>query len=207
MSSIAMHPLLERHEIWSGFHRYVIVALYRELKRQFPKGYESRISERSYICQPTQIFPGPQEQREGYIEICMSSNASLVTLLDVVGPANKGTDAGRRAYLATREQATNLGANLVEIDLVMHGQPMLSLPRRPEWDYTITVTRSSRPGYHLVWAASLGKSMPRFPLPLAAPDRDILIDMQSILRVVCEEPGLVSKINEVQKTQGERGHS
>ena len=72
---------------------------------------------------------------------------SPVTVIDVVSPANKLTPQGREAYLETRRRAKLRGANVVEIDLCLQGEPMLDYSREglPEWDYAVTVTRASSP--------------------------------------------------------------
>ena len=62
---------------------------------------------------------------------------------EIVG--NKLTAAGRQAYLATRRAAHGAGANLIEVDLVLQGQPTLKYSRDSQspWDYAVAVTRSA----------------------------------------------------------------
>ncbi len=53
----------------------------------------------------------------------------LVAAVELVSPANKVTPAGRRAYLEKRGECKKQGAGLVEVDLVLQGQPTLEYSR------------------------------------------------------------------------------
>src|SRR5262249_32889174 len=102
-------------------------------------------------------------------------------LLDVVSPANKTLTAARQAYLDKRQEAKGCGASLVEIDLILQGQPTLEYSRDglPDWDYAVTLTRSTQPERHEIYTATLQKKLPRFRVPLAADDRDAVLDLQT----------------------------
>jgi hypothetical protein len=74
------------------------------------------------------------------------------------------------------------GANLVEIDLVLQGQPTLDHVRdgHPDWDYAVTVARSARPEPLDLFPGNLQKALPRFHLPLARDDRDLVIELHAV---------------------------
>ena len=63
----------------------------------------------------------------------------------------------------------------------LQGQPTLEYSRDglPEWDYAVTVTRSTQPERYEIYTATLQKKLPRFRLPLASDDRDAVLDLQS----------------------------
>ena len=138
-----------------------------------------------------------EEHHEEYIEIRQRSDARLVTLVDVVSPANKASDSGRQAYLAKRREGKSAGANLVEIDLVLQGQPMLDYSREglPDWDYAVTVTRATQPDRFEIYTATLQKRLPRFRLPLASDDRDTVIDLYTIFTRSFDQGSFAAKIN------------
>src|SRR5438874_9617377 len=102
-------------------------------------------------------------------------------MVDMVSPANKRTECGRNAYLEKRREGRGAGASLVEIDLVLQGIPMLDYSREglPDWDYAVTVTRTSQPDRFEIYTATLQKRLPRFRLPLAGDDRDTVVDLQT----------------------------
>src|SRR5207253_8168140 len=121
------------------------------------------------------------EYTEEYVEIRTRTDNRLITLLEVVNPANKSTPAGRQAYLDKRKEAVLQKAAVVEIDLVMQGKPTLTYSRDglPEFDHAVSVTRSTAPDRYEIYTATIQKRLPKFKLPLAADDRDALLDLQA----------------------------
>src|SRR5262249_9179628 len=109
------------------------------------------------------------------------TDSRLVTLVELVSPANKVTRQGRAAYLDRRREGRSAGANLVEIDLVLQGQPTLEYSRDglPDWDYAITVTRSTPPERYEIYTPPRKKRLPRSRLPLAPDDRDTVLDLHT----------------------------
>jgi hypothetical protein len=181
-----MDPYFETPEIWPQFQHSFVQCLFQILLPGLVDRYEASTSERRY-----------GEQREDYIEIIQRSDKRLVTLIDVVSPANKLTTEGRTAYLSERGMRKAGGASLVEIDLTLQGQPTLEYSREnlPAWDYAVTVTRSTCPERYEIYTAMLQKRLPRFRLPLAADDRDAVLDLGAVFRRCYDESGLASRID------------
>src|SRR5205807_9538397 len=121
----------------------------------------------------------------------------LVTLVDVVSPANKVTPAGRAAYLEKRREGRGASANLVELDLVLQGPPTLEYAREnlPDWDYAVTVTRATQPERHEIYTATLQKRLPRYRLPLAADDRDTVLDLHTAFNRCYDQGGFAARID------------
>jgi hypothetical protein len=71
----------------------------------------------------------------------------------------------------------------VEIDLITQGSPTLDFSREglPEFHYAVTVTRGHVPDRYELATATVSKRLPKFKLPLAADDRDTVIDLQVAL--------------------------
>lgn len=184
-----MVPYLEDPNLWPDFHHHLVMCLYQSVLPGLGERYRSRCSQRTYADAETRT--------EEYVEIRQQSDGRLVTLIDVVSPWNKATESGRRAYLETRQAAKDAGANTVEIDLVLHGRPTLDYPRDnlPVWDYAVTVTRSTQPDRHEIYTATLNRRLPRFRLPLAADDRDTVLDLYTIFSRTFEQGGFASRID------------
>lgn len=183
-----MDPYLEDDALWPGFHHQFIMSLHQILQPSIINRYRARIKQRQYVGEHG-------EQHEDYIEIRQPRpDDRLITLIDVVSPANKLTDAGRTAYLDQRREGKNANANLVEIDLVLQGQPTLEYSRDglPEWDYAVTVTRSTQPDRYEIYISTLQKKLPRFRLPLAPDDRDTVLDLQTAF-TRCFDQGAFAK--------------
>ena len=168
-----MDPYLEECGRWSCFRQTLLKCVREMLQPKIEAHYETAVCERRYGAQG--------ELREEYLVIRRRNEESLVTVVDFVSPDNKTTPAGRDAYLNTRREAKKAGANLVEIDLVLQGQPMIDYCRDslPDWNYAVTVTRAAPPERHEIYTSTLEKRLPRFKLPLAAPDRDAVLDLQA----------------------------
>jgi hypothetical protein len=79
---------------------------------------------RAAIAEPAIVtLPIPVEQRERYIAIVSLTNRELVTVIELLSPANKRAGAdGRREYLREREQILQSTVHLVEIDLLLQGR-------------------------------------------------------------------------------------
>jgi hypothetical protein len=178
-----MDPYLEEEKLWPTFHHHFIACLYQILLPGLVDRYRARIAQRHYVTEQA-LFTSVvrEEHHEEYIEIRQRSDGRLVTLVDAVGPMNKTTKTGRQAYLEKRREAKQGGSSLVEVDLVLQGQPTLEYSRDglPDWDYAVTVTRSTQPERYEIYTATLQKRLPRFRLPLAADDRDTVLDLQAV---------------------------
>ena len=177
-----MDPYLEQDKLWPAFHHQLVACLYQILLPGLVDRYRARINQRSYFTeQPLFTSIIKEEHNEEFIEVRQRADGRLVTLIDVVSPVNKTTTQGRIAYHETRRQARAQASSVVEIDLVTQGSPMLDYAREglPDWDFSITVTRSSQPERYEIYTTTLQKKLSRFKIPLATDDRDTVLDLQS----------------------------
>ena len=175
-----MDPYLEDESLWPSFHDLLISNMQQILMPNVADRYRIRTAERRYVVSRMPAGSDVEAERcEEFLEIRDRASDRLVTILDVVSPVNKTTAAGREAYLATRRKAKEARASLVEVDLVRQGQPTLQYSRDglPVWDYAVTVTRSAKPETYEIYTATLQKRLPKFRLPLAADDRDAVLDL------------------------------
>ena len=193
-----MDPYLESDNLWPSFQHHFVNCLYQVLLPGLVDRYKARVHQRNYVSEQA-LFTSVvrEEQHEEYIEIRQRKEAKLVTLVEVVSPANKTTPEGRQAYLDKRREGRTLSANLVEIDLVLQGQPLLDYSRDglPDWDYAVTVTRAHQPERYEIYTATLQKRLPRFRLPLASDDRDTVVDLQAVFTRCYDQADFASKID------------
>jgi hypothetical protein len=193
-----MDPYLEDEKVWPVFQHQLVLCLYQILLPGLVDRYRARIGQRHYVTEQA-LFTSVvrEEHQEEFVEIRQRCDGRLVTLVDVVSPSNKTTDAGRQAYLAKRTEAKAGGANLVEIDLVLQGQPTLEYSRDglPDWDYAVTVTRAAQSERHEIYSATLQKRLPRFRLPLAADDRDTVLDLHASFTRCYDQGGFAAQID------------
>jgi len=193
-----MDPFLEDEKLWPSFQHQLVNCLYQILLPGLVDRYRARVGQRHYATEQA-LFTSVvrEEHHEEYIEIRQRTDGRLITLVDVVSPANKTTTQGRQSYLDKRREGRSAGSNLVEIDLVLQGQPMLDYSRDglPDWDYAVTVTRSTQPERYEIYTATLQKRLPRFRLPLAADDRDTVLDLHAACARAYDQGNFAGKID------------
>jgi hypothetical protein len=193
-----MDPYLEDPQIWPTFHHDLVLSLYQILLPGLVDRYRARINQRHYVTEQALFTSVVREQhREDFIEIRHRGDGRLITLLEVVSPTNKTSATGRQVYLDRRKAGKASGANLVEIDLVLQGQPTLEYSREglPDWNYAVTVTRTTQAERFEIYTATLKKRLPRFRLPLAADDRDTVLDLHGAFNRCFDQGGFAEKIN------------
>lgn len=193
-----MDPYLEDPKRWPEFHHELVTALYQTLLPGLVDRYRARICSRCYISE-TPLFTSviKEDHAEEYIEIRARTDGRLVTLVEVVCPANKCLAAGRDAYLNTRSHAVRQRSAIVEMDLLTQGKPMLDYNRDglPEHHYTVTVTRGASPDRFEIYTATIPKRLPKFKLPLASDDRDTVLDLQLAFIRAYDQGGFTQKID------------
>src|SRR5262249_53109024 len=154
--------------------------------------YRAHVCQRRYTTEQA-LFTSiiREEHMEEYIEIRQRNDGRVITLVDVVSPSNKLTRQGRQAYLDKRGEGKTAGAGLGEMDLRLQGEPPLEYSRdgRPAWEYAVTVTRPTQPDPSEIYTSTLQKRLPRFRLPLAADDRDTVLDLHTVFTRAYEQGG------------------
>jgi hypothetical protein len=193
-----MNPYLEDAALWPFFHQQLITSLYQMLLPGLVDRYRARLVPRVYVCEmPLFTSVVREEHREETIEIRHRGDGRLVTLIDVVSPANKTTESGRQAFLQRFRAARGEQATVTEIDLVLQGTPVIKYASEDgsSRDYAVVVTRASQPNRPEVYPGALQKRLPKFRLPMAGDDKDTIIDLHSVFLRGLEQGGFAEKID------------
>src|SRR5262245_11804196 len=192
-----MDPYLEDANLWPAFHHQLVLGLYQILLPGLVDRYRAQIMPRSSTAEGIDSPTGQQACLKERLEIRERNGRRLVTLIDVVSPADKLIESSRRACLESRREARDLGANIIEIDLVLQGRPLFEYSREglPEWDYAVTVCRATQPERYEIYTSTLAKRLPRFRVPLASDDRDTVLDLQATFTRYYDQGGFASKID------------
>lgn len=132
-------------------------------------------------------IPEPVERREAYLVLRHLPDAEVVTVVELLSPANKRRGGeGFNAYREKRSAILRSPTHLVEIDLLLHGTPPPLEPEIPG-DYRITVSRSQRrPGVE-VYSWPVLQPMPVVPIPLRHGDDDIRLNVQAVFAQVYDQ--------------------
>lgn len=139
--------------------------------------------------------PMPEEFREGYLEIIDIANQEVVTVIEILSPANKRPGQGREIYEAKREKIFGSRTHFVEIDLLRGGEPLPVFANNLEASYRILVSRRNQRPLADLYLFNLQHSIPSFPLPLRSEDQEPLIDLQTLMNTVYERAGYDFTIN------------
>jgi hypothetical protein len=138
---------------------------------------------------PVQVrIPAQEVRRVSFLEVRDRLGRDLITLVELLSPANKRGGADREQYIAKRERLLQTTAHFVEIDLLRGGRPM-PLENRPRCDYSVLVSRAEARPRAGFWPIRLRQRLPVIPIPLLPGDLDAKIDLQEILDHVYDATG------------------
>ena len=121
----------------------------------------------------------PQRERQRYIEIYDYPEQTLVAVIEVLSPTNKRS-RGRDEYLTKRDSLLNQEVHLIELDLLVGGQRLPVAEPLPADDYYAFVARADRRPYCDVYHWSVRQPLPAIPIPLKAPDPDLIVELQPV---------------------------
>jgi hypothetical protein len=130
-----------------------------------------------------------EQKRETFLTIRRTGEKAVITVLELLSPDNKRRGAkGRRLYLRKRNLVLDSRTNLVELDLLRGGQRLPMCDPLPAAQYYALVSRAGHAEAD-VYAWNLGDPLPPVPIPLAAGDGDVLLDLQQVFTTVYDRAG------------------
>jgi hypothetical protein len=135
-----------------------------------------------------------EEVRESWIEIRHRPDHSLVAVLELLSPTNKRGEH-RSKYLAKRRTVLRHHVHLVELDFLLDGDPIVPPYEYPPGDCFALVARGDRPGLCEVRAWSVRDRLPELPIPLKAPDLDVVVDLQATFERAFDQGGYADSID------------
>ncbi|MBI3960770.1 MAG: DUF4058 family protein [Chloroflexi bacterium] len=134
--------------------------------------------------EPVTIEMLEEERRVPFIEIISREFGDVVTLIEVLSPANK-TGAGREQYLHKQRDILYSQVNLVEIDLLGDGRATTlarnaPIAETPYWRYIVSISRGALRGRLEAYPISLRDRLPRCRIPLRPEDEDAVLDLPAV---------------------------
>ncbi len=115
-----------------------------------------------------------------YLVIRDREGRDLVTVVELLSPANKYAGPDREQYLGKRNEVLRSRAHLVEIDL-LRGGPRMPPDDLPTCDYCAVVSRVEERPRAGVWPWRLRDPIPAIPIPLRAGDPDAALDLKAVI--------------------------
>ena len=125
-------------------------------------------------------LPIPDIERETYLEI-RDQDDRVVTVLEILSPANKVAGKGRDLCQRKRSRLLNSRTHLVEIDLLRAGQPMEMHGDYAPSHYRILVSREAKRPRAELYYFNVGDLIPDFPLPLQPDEAEPVVALNQLL--------------------------
>jgi hypothetical protein len=139
------------------------------------------------FAEPLRIGVPDEPATEGYIEIIdKRAGRRVVTVLEVLSPANKIPGTGLNLYRKKQQACVQSAVNLVEIDLLRIGRWVLAIPepwvpRSYRTTYRVCVTRAKANHRWEVYRVPLRERLPTIRVPLRPSDADVPLDLQALI--------------------------
>ncbi|RRR78184.1 MAG: DUF4058 family protein [Candidatus Viridilinea halotolerans] len=200
-----MDPYLEAPNMWPDVHHHVMVAVRDQLQAQLSTAYSVGLApytaleniaiaavrktdvdaemaehdppktKRAPLVLPTMMVVPVEYAR---IEIRMVRSHTLVTVIELLSPANKRPSFdGAHVYEQKRQEIFCSTANLLEIDLLRAGQRPQMIGELPDAPYFIFLSRMQRRPNVEIWPLALREPIAPIPVPLRFPDTPVVLDL------------------------------
>ncbi len=127
-------------------------------------------------------------ERQSFLEIRDRDSGLVVTVIELLSPANKQAGPDREQYLRKRAQLLKSEVHLIEIDL-LRGGPRLPLQQLPTCSYYVLLSRAEERPNAGLWPIQLSDSIPTIPIPLSAGQSDATLNIQAALHRVYDAAG------------------
>jgi hypothetical protein len=139
------------------------------------------------VAEPRVIALLDESRTQRHVEIIdRNSGNRVVTVIELISPANNCRDPGRKCYLERQREYLQAGVNLVEIDLIRQGGFVVAVPeecvptdcRTP---YVICVRRAAEWKRAELIPIPLQSPLPNIRIPLRPGDPDVVLRLQPLL--------------------------
>jgi len=178
-----MDPYLEDPGLWPDVHHELISTARHTLTERLRPKYSVRIEDRVYPVEPVEATTLIEEEiHESRIEVIDRKDRTVVTVIEILSPANKVAGSqGRLSYDRKRREVMHSPSHFVGIDLLRGGAGFSPVETLSPHDYRVHVSRAQRRPRGTVWPIRLDQRLPMIPIPLLDGDPDAELDLQAVL--------------------------
>jgi Protein of unknown function (DUF4058) len=136
----------------------------------------------------TAILPAIRREGNKYLKIKEVGSDRVITVLELLSPANKTPGDEYDAFLAKRNEYLATKTNVVEIDLHRTGKRMpLGEPTPPPADYYAFVSRAADFPQTALWPISVREPLPDIAVPLKPEDGIVMLPLQGCFATAYDE--------------------
>ncbi|TEU10324.1 MAG: DUF4058 family protein [Anaerolineales bacterium] len=134
---------------------------------------------------PVVLAVSPVEHREPFVEIVHTAGGEVITVIEVLSPANKTPGEGHRLYRRKQKEILDSSAHLVEVDFLSEGLHTVAISEEAlaslkERRYLVSVNRRPKRYQFELYPVPLQRRLPRIRVPLREPDPDVVLDLQAV---------------------------
>jgi hypothetical protein len=145
------------------------------------------------------VLPSLTEKGNPYLKIVDRANRRVVTVIELLSPANKVPGRDREAFLLKRAEYLATGVNVVEMDLLRKGERLpWGTPSLPAADYYVMVSRAAERPRARVWPFSVRDPLPPIPVPLNLGDADVILPLGECLNQAYDGAGYARELDYTQ---------
>jgi len=169
-----------------------------DAKGERPEKEDSIVSEGTVALKRPPVavtLPMPVEVKERYLEIREVQNDRVVTVIELLSPANKKKGRSRDKYETKRLDVLGSSSHLVEIDLLRGHPPLPINSNQTLLDYYILVSVAEQRPKAQLYPFTIRESLPVFLMPLKSMDEMVPVDMQDIFQTVIATARYDSRID------------
>ena len=170
------------------------------IQKTRPEGHGRTAAAGTATANPLVVEVAELEVREPYIAILdRYRDFRVVTVIELVSPANKAAGPGRDSYQAKQREIRASECHLVEIDLLHHSRHVMSVPEshlKPAkpFEYLICVNRWPARKRFEIYPCRLRDPLPVIDIPLADPDPDVPLAIQTALEQVYDDGNYMLRV-------------
>ncbi len=149
------------------------------------------------VVAPVEItLPSQTDKGVPYVKLVDRMHRRLVTVIELLSPANKASGKDRDAYLMKQREYLASDVNLVEMDLLRKGERLPWIASSvPATDYYVMVSRASKRPLALVWPFSVRESLPTIAIPLTERDGDVALALGTCMNQVYDSAGYARELD------------
>jgi len=137
------------------------------------------------LAEPLGVYlvdvPMTDEVSESFLEIREVKTGRLITLVELLSPANKLSQDGREQYTRKRADVLRSRTSLVEIDLLRAGQPMAVVGPDVTCDYRILVAPGWQRPHAQLHTFGVRQPIPTITIPLQKDEKQPVLDLNQVL--------------------------
>lgn len=152
------------------------------------------------VVAPVEItLPSLTDKGIPYVKLVDRTNRRLVTVIELLSPANKTTGKDRDAYVMKQCEYLASDVNVVEMDLLRKGErlPWIA-PSMTAAAYYVMVSRAAQRPRALVWPFTVRDPLPTVAIPLSVRDGDVTLELATCMNQAYDSAGYARELDYTQ---------